>query len=520
MSRLIALLAASAGSALAEFACDAGAVSLPDSHVNDDYCDCLDGSDEPNTGACTNQPFVCQCKPHLAKTVFASRVNDGVCDCCDGADEWRSAACPNTCVDAAKAALETAQTASLKRAEREASGKKAKAERVAKLADARATLETSLAAVNAARAVMARAEEAEASRLAAREARLAANEVASVLKLGELSTELLGVVIARLALAKLVDGVDALHEALKGLPSIDAAMSDVDSADMIMVAMEAKEDASAPDCRAATAACGREAELLALLPLAQLPTAELIALVQSFAVSTGQVAGLVDVAGALLTGVGESLDGVAIADALSLLAPFADADADAARLKFQQLETTAASSNATVAELVPVAALDSDFGQSQQWYALHRRCYATALTPFKYNLCPFDKFTQDGRTLGSYAGWADSKQQRQQAAVGAAGGAAADVGGSDAAAPRMLFEDGEPCNGVPRQASVTFVCGNDDRLEAVTEPRTCVYEARFATPSACSSTDLRAQHEALAAAAEEAGLPYEPSPALRDILGL
>ena len=50
--------------------------------------------------------------------------------------------------------------------------------------------------------------------------------------------------------------------------------------------------------------------------------------------------------------------------------------------------------------------------------------------------------------------------------------------------------------------------------------RRCVYEATFQTPSVCSTRGLRAQHEALAAAAAAAGLPYAPSDALKKLLGL
>ena len=54
--------------------------------LNDDYCDCTDGTDEPSTSACVHAYFVCSSG---GTRIPSSRVNDGVCDCCDGSDEYR-----------------------------------------------------------------------------------------------------------------------------------------------------------------------------------------------------------------------------------------------------------------------------------------------------------------------------------------------------------------------------------------------------------------------------------------------
>jgi len=69
-----------------EFRCLKGNQKFPIDFVNDDYCDCDDGSDEPGTSACSNGRFYCK---KDKKYILSSRVNDAICDCCDGSDEWK-----------------------------------------------------------------------------------------------------------------------------------------------------------------------------------------------------------------------------------------------------------------------------------------------------------------------------------------------------------------------------------------------------------------------------------------------
>jgi protein kinase C substrate 80K-H len=109
------------------------AIKVPFAAVNDDYCDCPDGSDEPGTSACAhlsrlspstsgdhpaNQGlnltpalpgFHCKNKGHQAAYIPFQRVNDGVCDydiCCDGSDEWARVGgtkCEDRCKEIGKA---------------------------------------------------------------------------------------------------------------------------------------------------------------------------------------------------------------------------------------------------------------------------------------------------------------------------------------------------------------------------------------------------------------------------------
>lgn len=96
--RGVSLSKASLYSPTKDFTCFDGTNTIPFSFVNDDYCDCFDGSDEPGTSACLNSVFHCTNAGHRPQNIPSSRVNDGICDCCDGSDEYAVLdTCSDTC---------------------------------------------------------------------------------------------------------------------------------------------------------------------------------------------------------------------------------------------------------------------------------------------------------------------------------------------------------------------------------------------------------------------------------------
>lgn len=85
--------------------CKDGSKKFTKAQLNDDFCDCPDGTDEPGTSACPGGKFFCRNAGHAPLILFSSRVNDGICDCCDGSDEYDGKVkCPNICWEAGKVA--------------------------------------------------------------------------------------------------------------------------------------------------------------------------------------------------------------------------------------------------------------------------------------------------------------------------------------------------------------------------------------------------------------------------------
>lgn len=131
----------------AKWTCLDGSKTIPFSQVNDDYCDCADGSDEPGTSACPQAQFHCINKGHQSVDIPSSLVSDGICDCCDGSDEPPEVGCVNTCDElGAAAAIKRRNQAELykrgaeRRQEMITRGKQMKADRAARRSELNARI--------------------------------------------------------------------------------------------------------------------------------------------------------------------------------------------------------------------------------------------------------------------------------------------------------------------------------------------------------------------------------------------
>ncbi|CAA2949694.1 glucosidase 2 subunit beta [Olea europaea subsp. europaea] len=94
--------------------CSDGSKSFTRDRINDNFCDCPDGTDEPGTSACPAGKFYCRNIGSTPRFLFSSHVNDKICDCCDGSDEYDGTViCPNTCVMGGNVAYQTINYGSL-----------------------------------------------------------------------------------------------------------------------------------------------------------------------------------------------------------------------------------------------------------------------------------------------------------------------------------------------------------------------------------------------------------------------
>ncbi|CRK88328.1 CLUMA_CG002107, isoform A [Clunio marinus] len=482
-----------------KFTCFDGKKVIKYSQLNDDFCDCADGSDEPGTSACVNGRFYCINAGFKPIIIPSSRVNDGVCDCCDASDEYFSnAKCINNCIELGSAdrIREKQQAELLKsgnqvRLEMAQKGKKKKEEqkiRMSELEKAREQAEQlkeekykikddAEILENAALDVYKQADEEEKKQKMELESEANRNEAEETFRKFDSNANGKMEIIelqTRIMFDKDRNGVVEVEEAryfldendeldLEGFvtlawPRIKPFLM-LDSGLFKAPKKEGDEHIDDEDDESIDAA-GDE------------PIEEAELLNEDEEHHHGD-----DDADYDEEAEGQQED--------QPEPPQPQYDEETQRLIHlanearNQYDVTDREFREIDRELSDIRnALEKDFGPEEEFAPLNGECFSFEDREYVYKLCPFDKAVQQPRNggaetrLGTWDSWKGSDYRQ------------------------MLYANGAGCwNGPSRSAIVELECGLDTRILSVSEPNRCEYFYKMQTPAACSTTRLEIHDE-------------------------
>lgn len=465
------------------FVCDGNAKTIPLSRVNDEYCDCDDGSDEPGTSACAgrreSRGFYCVNAGATPLTVPASRVDDGVCDCCDGSDEttngWKKIECENTCVVEARAR----RVELVRRIGDAKKGLKAKASAESKSSGARRGWEKELAHLES--ALAGQREGLESLKLAAEEAeeeerKLKEEEAEKKAKEEEARR-------ANEAAAMATDASDAEDGGGEMQPSdygtgpedssIESDTAEVSSSSPSSNEESAEErgkriasqwisDEGQPDESAGEEPAEMHDESFDTNMYSGPDTDDV------YDEDMEEERSVTSKIGSIFRRIAKKFTSRSADERLA-------AEAKAKRAAYQDELNKVNDAESKIETLKKN--LNRNYGPNGELLPLVGQCFEARVDKYKYKACPFGEAKQDGTRLGSNS----------------------DTEVSDAGELMLKFTEGERCwNGPSRSLALTLKCGDRDSLESVEEPSRCEYSATLYTPQACKQSDVDALETELA----------------------
>ncbi|KAL4006711.1 glucosidase 2 subunit beta-like [Oreochromis aureus] len=408
------------------FLCIDGSRMIPFEQVNDDYCDCEDGSDEPGTSACPRGRFYCTnlgFRPHY---IPSSRVNDGICDCCDASDEYNShARCQNTCWNLGQR-------------------ERAYVEGQMRTLDEGLRLKQQLI---------------EEGVLLWREKQAQLRELQQV---------------AEDLQVKLEEHRRKKHEAdrlkeqtLKALEAGDGGLirHQNSSVTSIFHLLDSNKDGSltVDEIKAKVVLVHDEQrvlsedEALALLDRGHRMDLSKFQSTLWDVLTRGDTVKIKDTQGA---------PGSLSSEDPHLKAADRAAEWEATNLK--KVEEAYETVNMEISDLQKKLAID--YGTDWEFLFLNGQCYKLKVYEYTYTLCPFNQVTQKSTagvevSLGMWGMWTGKPKNHYS---------------------QMVYENGEPCwQGGSRSTTVTLTCGTETALRSVKEPSKCQYIMDFQTPVAC-----------------------------------
>ncbi|XP_076235961.1 glucosidase 2 subunit beta [Calliopsis andreniformis] len=472
-----------------DFQCLDGSLLIPFSRVNDDYCDCADGSDEPGTPACTNGSFYCENSGYKARYIPSTWVNDGICDCCDASDEYASnKECPNNCNELGKEArLEQQKAEELVkegnkiRVEMIGKGKQLKNDYQARLVKLRADYEEAELVKKEKELLKNRAEERESLALEKyksaepeqpaaeereeeeEEEELQESEAEDYFKL--LDSDNSGTITivelqTRISFDKDRDGAVSEEEALYFLNN----KKEINLQEFLNVAWANMKPFLMLEQGIFKPAEQREEEAHESVeePLEHDKEED-----------DGEIE---DAAGeeqekAEQSAIQYDEETQAIID-----------EATSTRENFQAAERSVNDLQLEIRKLEEK--LDRDYGAEHEFATLDGECFDYTDLEYIYTLCMFGKTTQKSKSggsdinLGHWNDWVGPEGQKYS---------------------KMKYDRGLTCwNGPARSTIVNLTCGKENKLISVTEPSRCEYVMEFSTPALCNpSMEVGDTHDEL-----------------------
>ncbi|XP_023321352.1 glucosidase 2 subunit beta [Eurytemora carolleeae] len=490
-----------------EFSCLDGSGTIPFIQVNDDYCDCDDGSDEPGTSACPNGKFYCDNKGHNPLLIPSSRVNDGICDCCDGSDEWEAgSACEDTCLELGRAAREEAEAQAkialqgfrIKQ-DMINEGKVLQDERAGKVADKemmKLQLESQKEAVRLEKEAAEAPEkealdfyrqlEEEENKKKEEEDKKKKDEEAEQYFLA-LDLDKDGYISrvelqTRTGLDTNKDGEvseDEVNFFLAGHEQFDLEIFKTTGFTLLKPYLDLEQQNSEPESASNTESSDDTESV-------SVPTPEDPQVYDPWRANQAKEEEGIEAGEDEYDDDEDDKDDVDYdisdsppADSSTHKPQVEDkydektrgliAAAEEIRKKYQDVERQLNDIDRDIKNIKEV--MEKDFGYENEFVVLSGQCFEYTDNEYVYKMCPFDSASQRSKNgggetrLGSWGEWLGSQENRYT---------------------QMKFTGGAQCwNGPQRSATIILHCGTENQLTAVSEPNRCEYEMHFVTPAAC-----------------------------------
>uniref|UniRef100_A0A8C1XJD1 Glucosidase 2 subunit beta n=1 Tax=Cyprinus carpio TaxID=7962 RepID=A0A8C1XJD1_CYPCA len=448
------------------FTCLDGSRTIPFDRVNDDYCDCKDGSDEPGTAACPNGSFHCTNAGYRPMFIPSSRINDGICDCCDTTDEYNSGAkCENTCKELGRKEREVLQKMAeitkegfLLKQQLIEEAKKGQQEKQSKVTDMQENKKQLDEKVEALRTVKETAEqpekEAKERHLKAWEEQKAAIRLEKdKAKMAETFLELDDNEDGFVSVSELQSHAELDPDADGTLTEIEAqglmgGAEQVDTSTFESVWPKIKDKYHSEVSR-------EEADMSCLVS-SEVPFVFFVAVVKVCAQPT------------IKTPEKTHEDEEAMppydADTQALI----DA-AQKARDDFEEAEKALREMDDQIRNIEKE--LSFDFGPNAEFTYLYSQCYELTTSEYIYRLCPFNRVSQKPKyggsetNLGTWGSWSGPENNKYLL---------------------MKYEQGTGCwQGPNRSTTVKLTCGKETVVTSTSEPSRCEYLMEFTTPAVC-----------------------------------